>query len=43
LRFSAAGATTQSLVMRSKSGTVRQINATHQLDKLEEYSAVDYR
>lgn len=28
------GATTQSLVMRSRSGTVRLINATHRLDKL---------
>jgi fructose-1,6-bisphosphatase II len=42
VRFDANGATTQSLVMRSKSGTVRQINATHQLDKLDEFSVVDY-
>ncbi len=34
--------TTQSLVMRSKSGTVRQINAQHALNKLEGYSIVDY-
>ena len=34
--------TTQSLVMRSKSGTVRQVNAQHALDKLEGYSIVDY-
>ena len=34
--------TTQSLVMRSKSGTVRQINAQHALNKLESYSVVDY-
>ena len=33
---------TQSLVMRSKSGTVRQINARHALDKLEDLSNVDY-
>ncbi len=33
---------TQSLVMRSKSGTVRQINARHALDKLEDFSIVDY-
>jgi fructose-1,6-bisphosphatase II len=31
------GATTQSLVMRSRSGTVRQVNATHRNDKLAEY------
>ena len=34
--------TTQSLVMRSKSGTVRQINAQHALNKLDSYSVVDY-
>ena len=34
--------TTQSLVMRSKSGTVRQINAQHALNKLDSYSIVDY-
>ena len=42
VRFNASGATTQSLVMRSKSGTVRQINASHQLDKLDEFAAIDY-
>ena len=31
------GATTQSLVMRSKSGTVRIVNARHRLEKLREY------
>lgn len=36
------GATTRSLVMRSKSGTVRFIESVHQLSKLQEYSAVDY-
>jgi fructose-1,6-bisphosphatase II len=34
---------TQSLVMRSKSGTVRLDNARHRLSKLEGYSAIDYR
>ncbi|MGI9625074.1 MAG: class II fructose-bisphosphatase [Acidimicrobiales bacterium] len=33
---------TQSLVMRSKSGTVRQINAQHALDKLEDFAVVEY-
>ncbi|HUS62322.1 MAG TPA: class II fructose-bisphosphatase [Acidimicrobiales bacterium] len=37
------GATTQSLVMRSKSGTVRLVSARHRLDKLQEYSSVDFR
>ena len=36
------GATTQSLVMRSKSGTVRLINAQHRLEKLAEYSAIEF-
>ncbi|MCS4489929.1 MULTISPECIES: class II fructose-bisphosphatase [unclassified Corynebacterium] len=36
------GATTRSLVMRSRSGTVRYIESVHQLAKLQEYSAVDY-
>jgi fructose-1,6-bisphosphatase II len=35
-------ATTQSLVMRSKSGTVRQINARHRLSKLAHYAAIDF-
>jgi fructose-1,6-bisphosphatase II len=33
---------TQSLVMRSRSGTVRLIDAQHRLDKIGEFSAVDY-
>jgi fructose-1,6-bisphosphatase II len=36
------GATTQSLVMRSKTGTVRLINCKHRLDKLGTFSAVDF-
>ena len=36
------GCTTQSLVMRSRSGTVRQINARHSLGKLRDYSAIDF-
>lgn len=34
VRFTAAGATTESLVMRSRSGTVRTIRATHDRPKL---------
>ena len=34
------GATTQSLVMRSKSGTVRLVNAVHHLDKLRAHGAL---
>ncbi|KXB50355.1 class II fructose-bisphosphatase [Corynebacterium sp. MC-04] len=40
--YSPRGAITRSLVMRSKSGTVRMIESHHQLTKLEEYSVVDY-
>jgi len=36
------GCTTQSLVMRSKSGTVRTVNARHRIDKLSSYSQVSY-
>ncbi|MCQ4607177.1 class II fructose-bisphosphatase [Corynebacterium pseudogenitalium] len=36
------GATTRSLVMRSKSGTVRYVESLHQLPKLQEYSVIDY-
>jgi fructose-1,6-bisphosphatase II len=42
VQFDHRGATTQSLVMRSKSGTVRLINARHRLDKLQAYASVDY-
>ena len=42
VRYSGGGAHTQSIVMRSKSGTVRMIDAYHQLNKLREYSSVDF-
>ena len=42
VRFQAGRAVTQSLVMRSRSGTVRLIEARHRLDKLQEISSVDY-
>ncbi|MGH9183921.1 MAG: class II fructose-bisphosphatase [Acidimicrobiales bacterium] len=38
VRYHAGGASTQSLVMRSRSGTVRRVDARHRLDKLREYS-----
>jgi len=40
VRYRAGGATTQSLVMRSKSGTVRLIEGHHQISKLRAYSPV---
>ncbi|MFP8883713.1 MULTISPECIES: class II fructose-bisphosphatase [Streptomyces] len=42
VRYRAETATTQSLVMRSRSGTIRQIDSTHKLSKLRAYSAVDF-
>jgi fructose-1,6-bisphosphatase II len=42
VRYDSQGATTESLVMRSKSGTVRQISARHRLKKLAQYAAVAF-
>ncbi|MFI9030559.1 class II fructose-bisphosphatase [Streptomyces sp. NPDC053560] len=42
VRYRAETATTQSLVMRSKSGTIRQIDSVHRLSKLRAYSSVDF-
>jgi fructose-1,6-bisphosphatase II len=36
------GATTESLVMRSKSGTLRKIDASHSLKKLAEFSSISF-
>jgi fructose-1,6-bisphosphatase II len=40
--FDSRGARTQSLVMRSRSGTVRLVDARHRVEKLQEYSSIDY-
>jgi fructose-1,6-bisphosphatase II len=40
--YRSGGCTTQSIVMRSKSGTVRMIDGFHRLTKLREYSSVDF-
>jgi len=42
IRFDRRGAMTQSLSMRSKSGTTRVIDAHHQLSKLSRYSSIDF-
>jgi fructose-1,6-bisphosphatase II len=42
VRYHDFGAHTQSLVMRSKSGTVRKIEASHPLAKLAEFSSIEF-
>ncbi len=42
VHYDSRGATTQSLVMRSKSGTVRSISARHPLSKIAQFSAVAF-
>ena len=42
VRYRGNGVTTQSLVMRSRSGTVRTITAEHQLPKLRDFSAINF-
>jgi fructose-1,6-bisphosphatase II len=42
VRFDRRGAVTQSLSMRSKSGTIRLIEARHQFSKLNRYAAIDF-
>jgi fructose-1,6-bisphosphatase II len=42
VRYRAGGASTHSLVMRARSGTIRTIRSEHQLWKLNAYSAVNF-
>jgi fructose-1,6-bisphosphatase II len=42
VHYRSGGATTQSIVMRSKSGTVRLIDGYHRLTKLRAYSSIDF-
>ena len=42
VRYYADSVQTESIVMRSKSGTIRLIDSLHQLGKLRAYSAVDF-
>jgi fructose-1,6-bisphosphatase II len=42
VRYRSETATTDSIVMRSKSGTVRRIDSEHRLSKLRAYSAIDF-
>ena len=42
VHYSSDGATTESLVMRSRSGTIRRIFASHRIHKLMRFSQVEY-
>jgi fructose-1,6-bisphosphatase II len=42
VRYFGHGASTDSLVVRGLTGTVRQITATHRVDKLRQFSAIKY-
>ena len=42
VRYHDFGATTQSMVMRSRSGTVRFVSARHALHKLREFSQIEF-
>jgi fructose-1,6-bisphosphatase II len=42
VRYRAGGAITHSLVMRSRSGTIRSITSEHQLQKLRTFAAIDF-
>ena len=42
VRYTRDGPTTHSIVMRSKSGTIRDVRSEHRLTKLSTYAAVDF-
>ncbi|HET8603344.1 MAG TPA: class II fructose-bisphosphatase [Marmoricola sp.] len=42
VRYTSGGASTHSLVMRSRSGTIRSIRSEHKLSKLRAYADVDF-
>jgi len=42
VRFTESGVSTQSIVMRSRSGTWRKIDAMHSLEKLSQFSSIAY-
>jgi fructose-1,6-bisphosphatase II len=43
VRYTSIGAVTESIVMRSRSGTVRRIEAEHAFEKLSRLSGLEYR
>src|SRR5918998_5254639 len=42
VRYRAGGCTTDSLVMRARSGTIRSITSEHQLQKLRTFASIDF-
>ncbi|MGA8118194.1 MAG: class II fructose-bisphosphatase [Actinocatenispora sp.] len=42
VRYRSGGVATQSMVMRSKSGTIRMVDGYHRLEKLRQYSMIDF-
>ena len=42
VRYTPEGPTTHSIVMRSKSGTIRDVRSEHRLEKLSTYASVDF-
>jgi fructose-1,6-bisphosphatase II len=42
VRYTKGRAITESIVMRSRSGTIRKIHSEHQISKLKAYSTIDY-
>jgi fructose-1,6-bisphosphatase II len=42
VHFGPDGPTTHSIVMRSKSGTIREVRSEHAIQKLSSYAAVDF-
>ncbi len=42
VRYRGGGCTTESLVMRSRTGTIRTIKSEHQLQKLRSFSSIDF-
>ena len=43
VRFFGNGARTETLAMRSRSGTIRRIQSEHNFSKLQQYSGVPYQ
>ncbi len=42
VRYRAGGCTTESLVMRARSGTIRLISSEHRLEKLRTFASIDF-